>query len=54
MSFSVIAGDGGLEYNGAGLNALFAQWRNILRPPFFRMTRDILRFNREAMTSLPF
>ena len=54
MSFSVSAGDGSLEYNGAGLNALFAQRRNILRPPFLRMVRDILRFNREAMTSLPF
>jgi predicted NAD/FAD-binding protein len=53
MSFSVSSGDAGLEYNGAGLNALFAQRRNILRPPFFRMIRDILRFNREAMAMLP-
>ncbi len=34
------------------MNALFAQRRNILRPPFFRMIRDILRFNREAMATL--
>lgn len=54
MSFSVSSGDGRLEYNGAGLNALFAQRRNVLRPPFFRMIRDILRFNREAMATLPF
>ena len=54
MSFSVSSGDGRLEYNGSGLNALFAQRRNILRPPFFRMIRDILRFNEEAMTTLPF
>jgi predicted NAD/FAD-binding protein len=54
MSFSVSSGDGRLEYNGAGLNALFAQRRNILRPPFFRMIRDILRFNREAIATLPF
>jgi predicted NAD/FAD-binding protein len=54
MSFSVSSADAGLEYSGSGLNALFAQRRNILRPPFFRMIRDILRFNREAMTSLPF
>ncbi len=53
MSFSVSSGDGGLEYNGSGLNALFAQRRNILRPPFFRMIRDILRFNREVMAALP-
>lgn len=54
MSFSVSSGDAGLEYNGSGLNALFAQRRNILRPPFFRMIRDILRFNREAVATLPF
>jgi predicted NAD/FAD-binding protein len=53
MSFSVSSGDAGLEYNGSGLNALFAQRRNILRPPFLRMIRDILRFNDEAMTTLP-
>jgi predicted NAD/FAD-binding protein len=53
MSFSVSSGDTGLEYNGSGLNALFAQRRNILRPPFFRMIRDILRFNREAIATLP-
>jgi predicted NAD/FAD-binding protein len=54
MSFSVSSSDAGLEYNGSGLNALFAQRRNILRPPFFRMIRDILRFNREALGSLKF
>lgn len=54
MSFSVSSGDSRLEYNGSGLNALFAQRRNILRPPFFRMIRDILRFNNEALASLPF
>ena len=54
MSFSVSSGDGGLEYSGSGLNALFAQRRNILRPPFFQMIRDILRFNSEAMATLPF
>lgn len=54
MSFSVSSGDADLEYSGSGLNALFAQRRNILRPPFYRMVRDILRFNREAMATLPF
>ncbi|MDX1498255.1 MAG: FAD-dependent oxidoreductase [Woeseiaceae bacterium] len=52
MSFSVQAESSGLEYNGASLNALFAQRRNILRPPFYRMIRDILRFNREAERAL--
>ena len=48
MSFSVQAGDGQLEYCGSNLDALFAQRRNLLRPSFHRMVRDILRFNREA------
>ncbi len=48
MSFSVRCEASGLEYNGAGLNALFAQRRNLFRPRFWRMLRDIMRFNREA------
>lgn len=52
MSFSVRTEDGRLEYNGASINALFSQRRNILRPPFYRMVRDILRFNKEAAGSL--
>ena len=48
MSFSVQAESGDLEYKGSSLDALFAQRRNILRPPFYRMVRDILRFNKEA------
>jgi predicted NAD/FAD-binding protein len=48
MSFSVKCTATGLEYNGTTLNSLFAQRRNVLRPSFWRMIRDILRFNREA------
>jgi predicted NAD/FAD-binding protein len=48
MSFSVRCERTDLEYNGASLNALFAQRRNLLRPSFHRMLRDIIRFNREA------
>ena len=48
MSFSVHCERTGLEYNGANLNTLFAQRRNLFRPSFYRMIRDILRFNREA------
>jgi len=48
MSFSVRAEPSGLEYNGTSLDTLFAQRRNLLRPSFWRMIRDILRFNREA------
>lgn len=48
MSFSVKCERSGLEYNGNNLNSLFAQRRNLLRPSFHRMLRDIVRFNREA------
>jgi uncharacterized protein len=48
MSFSVRAEGSGLEYNGTDLNGLFAQRRNLLRPSFLGMLRDIVRFNREA------
>ncbi|RPH44771.1 MAG: FAD-dependent oxidoreductase [Lysobacterales bacterium] len=48
MSFSVRCERTGLEYNGTSLNTLFAQRRNLLRPAFHRMLRDIMRFNREA------
>jgi predicted NAD/FAD-binding protein len=48
MSFSVRDEASGLEYNGTTLNTLFAQRRNLLRPRFLGMIRDILRFNREA------
>ena len=48
MSFSVRDEATGLEYSGSTLNTLFAQRRNLLRPSFHGMVRDILRFNREA------
>ena len=48
MSFSVRCDRTGLEYNGTSLNGLFAQRRNLLRPTFYRMVRDILQFNRQA------
>lgn len=52
MSFSVRDEASGLEYNGSTLNTLFAQRRNLLRPSFLGMVRDILRFNREAVAAL--
>jgi len=48
MSFSVRCHATGFEYNGHTLNTLFAQRTNLLRPSFYGMVRDILRFNREA------
>lgn len=48
MSFSLTCARSGLEYQGSSINGLFAQRRNLIRPKFWGMLRDILRFNREA------
>jgi len=52
MTFSVHSANGQLEYNGSSLNGLFAQRRNLLRPSFHAMVRNILRFNREALLDI--
>ncbi|NIB43059.1 FAD-dependent oxidoreductase [Pseudomaricurvus alkylphenolicus] len=52
MSFSVSCELSGLEYSGSNLNTLFAQRSNLLRPKFWNMLRDIIRFNREAVEDL--
>jgi predicted NAD/FAD-binding protein len=52
MSFAVRDDVTGLEWCGSSLNHLFAQRRNLFRPRFWRMLRQIDRFNREAMVAL--
>jgi len=46
MSFSVRSAN--TEYSGSSLDALFAQRRNLVSVRFYRMIRDILRFNKAA------
>jgi len=46
MSFSVRVDERGLEWAGTDLASLFAQPSNALRPDFWRMLADIMRFNR--------
>ena len=46
MSFSVQVPDVPLEWSGSDLNSVFAQRANLLRPRFWRLLREILRFNR--------
>lgn len=48
MSFSVRADEADLEYEGSSLNGLFVQRRNLVRPAFYRLLADIVRFNRNA------
>ncbi len=52
MSFSVRCEGTGLEYNGTSLDGLLAQRTNALKPSFWRMVRDILRFYKEAPFAL--
>lgn len=50
MSFSVRCEVSGLEYNGASLNTLFAQRRNLVRPQFHRM---VFRLTALRLTATP-
>lgn len=48
MSFAASLGGGAFEYSGSGLSGLLGQKSNIVRPRFWRMVKDILRFYKEA------
>lgn len=52
MSFAVSIDDGAFEYCSQGLGALFAQKRNYASPRFWRMIRDLLRFQKQAPRDL--
>lgn len=51
MSFGFALG-GDVEWCSNGLTGIFAQKRNLLRPSFIAMLRDLLRFNRQAPLDL--
>ncbi|HEY1749976.1 MAG TPA: FAD-dependent oxidoreductase, partial [Caulobacteraceae bacterium] len=48
MSFGVSLDDGDLEYASTDVSTLFAQPRNLFRPRFWSMLRDVVRFCRTA------
>jgi uncharacterized protein len=48
MSFAVSLQSPDLEWAGSNLATVFGQKRNLLRPAFWGMLSDILRFNRES------
>jgi predicted NAD/FAD-binding protein len=52
MTFGFRSERTGLEYSGSSLDGLFAQRRNFLRPQFWGMLAEILRFFREARALL--
>ena len=49
MGFSVSAPAAGLEWSGSTYGSIFAQKRNLVRPSFLWMLREILRFNRQCL-----
>jgi uncharacterized protein len=52
MSFSVHDLDANICYSGSSLSGLFAQKKNLLKPRYWRMLIDILRFNRIAKRNI--
>ncbi|MBS0472984.1 MAG: FAD-dependent oxidoreductase [Proteobacteria bacterium] len=48
MTFAASIRDGWLEWGAKDLNAIFGQRRNLLRPRFAQLIRDVLRFNARA------
>ena len=48
MSFAVSMDGGALEYSGSGISGVFGQPRNLIRPRFWSMLSDLIRFYREA------
>ena len=53
MTFAVSLDNARLEYSGTSLAGLFAQPRNLVRPRFWAMLRDLVRFYREVPRDLP-
>ena len=48
MSFAVSVQDNDLEYGGSGINALFADKKNIFNLEFLNMIKEIIQFYRSA------
>jgi predicted NAD/FAD-binding protein len=48
MTFGASIKDGWLEWGAKNLDAVIGQRRNLLRPRFFKLVRDVLTFNNKA------
>ncbi len=48
MSFSVVNENSGTHYNATDLNRLFCQRSNLIKPRFYQMIADIIRFYKSA------
>ncbi len=49
MSLGFSIDEGHIEWAGDDLNKIFAQRRNLVRPRFIKMAREVLKFNDEAL-----
>lgn len=52
MSFGMHSPDEGFSYSSRGIRGLLATPANVVKPAFYRMLRDIFRFNRLARAAL--
>jgi predicted NAD/FAD-binding protein len=52
MSFALSVRDGWLEWGACNLNSIFGQRRNIVRPSFLSLFREVMRFNETALAML--
>ncbi|MEM8979059.1 MAG: FAD-dependent oxidoreductase [Pseudomonadota bacterium] len=52
MSFGASIDGGWLEYALQDLGSLFAQKRNLVRPKFWRLARDVYHFNKHALATV--
>ena len=52
MSFSVSVKDSNVEYGGSGLNAIFANKKNLLNLKFLKMINEIISFYKNASSLL--
>src|SRR3569833_791243 len=52
MTFAATIGDGWLEWGARDLNSVIGQRRNLLRPRFALLVRDVMKFNRRAQATV--
>ena len=52
MTFAASIRDGWLEWGARDLNAVLGQRRNLLRPQFGFLVRDVMKFNAEAQDTV--
>jgi predicted NAD/FAD-binding protein len=52
MTFAATIRDGWLEWGAKNVDAMFGQRRNLLRPKFGKLLRDVLHFNANAMETV--